>query len=225
MRQSDSPDVLILRASDRVEARARAMWLPLAGAFASCLLILGFFAVQAWRNIPTQTKRDFDALRACQQHVRYTLPPEPGLEIIDYSVQRIGVDGGPRSVLLAWRAKGADGKPREGLQRCLFETEADGNFPPFDLLSRAVFRAEGEMAQWKADFLAGKPVAPIEPGRPECCLPLPSGLVARSVGSGGFGIVDPDADPTADLRLPVDAGRTDEELPGGLTNGAGEARP
>jgi len=169
---------LILQPSDIYTGSDSPSWPSLLYALIATVIVGGILVLAEWENIPMTAKRDAGAVRACQQHVRFKLPPEPGLEIVSYAVQPSGDSPGPRSVFLAYRAdraRGPDGKPRQGMQRCAFETEADGNFLPFKNLSRAVFRSEGETQVWKERFLRGENVADLEPGRPECCLPMPEG--------------------------------------------------
>lgn len=171
-RDRSNPDILILRRADMEGSPARPAWVPLFYAlFASAMMLAGLVFLE-WQKLPVSAKRDVDAARACQQHIRSKLPPEPGLEAVDLVIQPFTGLPGPRSVLIAYRAKGFSGKLVKGLQRCAFETEADGNFPPFKDLSRAVFRSEGDMQGWKDRFLRGEPVEPLAPDRPECCLPI-----------------------------------------------------
>ena len=48
--------------------------------------------------------------------------------------------------------------------------------------------------------------------------------VSLMLGRSLYRIIDPDPDPFADLRAAADARGADEELPGGLADGAGEVR-
>lgn len=169
-------DLLILRRSDMESAPPRPTWVPLFYAFFASMVVAASLALVEWEKIPQAAKRDVGAARACQQHIRSKLPPEPGLEAVDLAIQPLTGLPGPRTVMIAYRAKGPKGRIIEGVERCAFETDADGNFPPFKQLSRTVFRSEGEMQTWKERFLRGEPVAPLEPDRPQCCLPIPAGL-------------------------------------------------
>jgi hypothetical protein len=180
-------DPLILQPDDIYGEPARPAWMPLIYALFATIVVMILLGIAEWTKIPVGAKRDLGAVRACQQHLRFKLPPEPGLEIVSFAVQPSGEMAEPRSVFLAYRARNAkdrDGKPRQGMQQCAFETEADGNFPPFKTLSRAVFRSEGEMQAWKQQFLQGKTVEVLEPGRPECCLPLRDGRTGNIMTVG-----------------------------------------
>lgn len=174
MAESDprSDDVLTLRRSDRDKASARSEWAPLAYAVFASVVMLIALSLGEWLKIPSSTKRDAGAAIACQLHIRAKLPPEPALQPVDLAIQPFTGVPGPRSVFIAYRAKGRDGRPIRGMQRCAFETEPDGNFPPLKELTRAVFRSEGEMHDWKDRFLRGEPVRPLAQERPECCLPM-----------------------------------------------------
>jgi hypothetical protein len=183
VRGTPRSDPLILQPADVYRDPAQTTWMPLLYSMFATIVVVALLAFVEWEKIPVAEKRDAGAAKACQQHVRFKLPPEPGLEIVSFAVQPSNDQPGPRSAFLAYRAvraKGPDGKPRQGMQQCTFETEADGNFPPFKELSRAVFRSEGEMQVWKERFLRGETVEDLEPSRPECCLPLP-----RDSGGGG----------------------------------------
>ncbi|QUT04323.1 hypothetical protein KFK14_14690 [Sphingobium phenoxybenzoativorans] len=180
-------DPLILHLDDRYGEPARPAWTPLFYALFASAVVMLLLGLAEWARIPEGAKRDMGAVKACQQHLRYKLPPEPGLEIVSFAVQPAKDMLEPRSVLLAYRAlnvKGPDGRPRQGMQQCAFATEADGNFPPFKELSRAVFRSEGEMQAWKEQFLRGETVEELEAGRPECCLPLREGRGGNIVTIG-----------------------------------------
>lgn len=188
MVRHDLPDDFqVLQLDDRFSEPARLAWMPLAYAMFATIVVMALLIVAEWAKIPEGAKRDIGAVKACQQHLRYKLPPEPGLEIVSFAVQPPKDMLAPRSVLLAYRtknAKGADGKPRQGMQQCAFETDPDGNFPPFKELSRTVFRSEGEMQAWKDQFMRGETVEELEPGRPECCLPLREGSSGNIITIG-----------------------------------------
>ncbi|HEX7782646.1 MAG TPA: hypothetical protein VF509_07545 [Sphingobium sp.] len=177
-RSISGSDLLILQSVDIYDGSARPAWPSLLYALFATIAVAALLVFVQWERIPVSEKRDVGAIRACQQHIRFKLPPEPGLEIVSYAVQSSTDSPSMRSVFLAYRAdraQGPDGRPRQGMQQCAFETEDDGNFPPFKDLSRAVFRSEGETQVWKERFLRGEKVAELEPGRPECCLPIPQG--------------------------------------------------
>jgi hypothetical protein len=181
-RRHPHPEVLVLRPADRAPDAATIDWRPLTYALFGTIVTVLLMAVTVWNNIPVAAKRDAGAARACQLHIRYKLPPEPGLEMVSLAIQpATGLPGAPRSVLIAWRAKGVGGSPTQGMQQCAFLTGEDGNFPEFKRLTRAVFRSEMEMQDWKARFLAGEDVPPLPPERPDCCLPIDGGASGDAV--------------------------------------------
>jgi hypothetical protein len=197
-RRDSDREMLILESVDRQAPPARPAWAPLFYALFATAMVMAIFAFVEWQKIPEAAKRDIGAARACQQHIRYKLPPNPALEIVDFTIQPSTGLPGIRSVMIAYRANGPNGKPIQGLQRCAFETDDDGNFPPFKDLSRAVFRSEMEMYDWKAAFLRGEPVAVLEPGRPDCCLsidsdgPLESGITVPDLSNASNSVMPED---------------------------------